>query len=174
MKEIEVIRTFPNGKPLSVNFMDAVRSTQSEVIVRIDGDDSLDPDYISYGLHLVKKFQSAISPTYLIPEYWFTVNKPQGAGIFYPRSQFLYVGGYDETLDYQADLDFYIRYTQLYPIRHIDSLIYKWRVANGRSLRNTDKILPIRQQILERYGLSDEDVHHFGAYAYVNTSIDTS
>lgn len=148
--------------------MDRVRSTSSKYIVRVDGDDPLHDVweyYFEYGLHLIKRYGIATSPTYLIKGAWKTVKYPQGAGIFYERDKFMEIGGYDESLDHQADLDFYIRYTKRFSIYPSDSLIYLW--TPGRSRTRTPEISSARNRILSKYGLKEHDVHHFGAYAYI-------
>lgn len=150
---------------LGKSMMAGVRTSQSKYIVRIDGDDVPSEYYLEYGLHLIKSLGIAVSPRYLIDRSWTFVDKPQGSGIFYEREKFLDVGGYDESLDYQADLDFYIRYTKKYPIHTAYGLIYYWKP--GRSKTQSQQIKNARQLVLNRYGVKDNEVHHFGAYAYI-------
>ena len=150
---------------LGKSMMAGVRTSESKYIVRIDGDDLPSEYYLDYGLYLTKSLGIAVSPRYLIDGLWTFVDKPQGAGIFYEREKFMEVGGYDETLDYQADLDFYIRYTKKYPITTSYGLIYYWKPGRSKTLR--PEIKNARQLILNKYCMKDSEVHHFGAYAYV-------
>ena len=181
MTDLNVLHVLPNGywdtnssfvaydsnEPLSISFNRAVKDTDKKYIVRIDGGDTIPEYFFQYGLYLTKSLGIAISPVYLMLDYWKRVWEPQGAGIFYEREKFLEIGGYDESLDFQADLDFYIRYTRKYKIHTETSLIYPWKVNGGRSLTNKDKILGVRKQILDKYGMKDDEVYHFGSYAYV-------
>ena len=189
IKDLAIIRTFPTGytvsymtngkeeislhkfgtepRSLSKNFMDGVRASYSKYIVRIDGDDEQSEYFLEYGIELAKSREMAISPVYLINDTWRLVDMPQGAGIFYEREKFLNVGGYDETLDFQADLDFYIRYTNQFPMSIEPSLVYLWKASGGRSANNKDAILKFRREILDRHKLKEDEVHHFGGYAYI-------
>ena len=188
MQELTVIKVFKDGfqfyhwnnhtmnkgwhrgrdiATLGKNFSDAVKEAKTKYIVRIDGDDSQSAYFNQYGLHLIKAHGFAVSPRYLIKDRWNFVDKPQGAGIFYEREKFLEVGGYDESLDYQADLDFYIRYTIKFKIMVEYGLIYLWDATKGRSRTLTPEISKARSEILNRYKLDEKEVHHFGGYAYL-------
>ena len=97
---------------LSQNFMLGVRDSNSKYLMRIDKDDFCSG--FKEGTNCLKFFldEAAVSPTYLLIKnnrHIKDVYDPQGAGIIYKRDAFMDVGGYDESLNIQADLDFYIR-----------------------------------------------------------------
>ena len=158
-------------KSLSVNFMLGVENTESKYIVRIDGDDNY-PDMLKlfYAATMALACNpevDAFSPIYKTIDGELITNKPQGAGILYKREDFLDVGGYDKTLDIQADLDFYIRFTKKYKMG-LYSLVYIWNFIGGRSFKRKDELSRVRAEILKKHNLQDTDVHHFGAYAYID------
>jgi hypothetical protein len=160
---------------LGENFMLGVLNTKTKYIVRLDEEVSLpycDAMTIMENHPEIK----AVYPIYHIMEeteygYSKTVNivpYPQGAGIVYDRDAFLEVGGYDTSLDYQADLDFYIRFIMRWGCMVPFAGIYYWtKDGKNRSINHKDKLLYARKKILDKYGLKDSDAHHFGMYHYV-------
>ena len=175
-------------KTLGENFMLGVKNTDSKYLVRIDGDDSWDCTYDGkYALEMLDHHNEykAVYPFYRLfkitppkprPDKSLgtiegcqtvnIINSPQGAGIVYDREAFMSVGGYDKTLQYQADLDFYIRFRSQY-LMGIYPSIYWWRLGDNQSITHKDKLLAQRKKILHKYDLEEYNIPHFGAYAYV-------
>lgn len=157
-----------SAKKLSENINHAVSMIDTEWFVRIDGDDCI----LQYGYYQLAENQigrnkpCAFVPTYVLLSseklgYCFEF---QGAGVMVNRECFLETK-YDNNLDYQADLDFYIRFNRKHVIENAN-IKYYWMIGNNRSIRNKARVLQARKSILSDYSLSDSDVHHFGAYAY--------
>ena len=172
------IKTFRQKHTLGWNFMYGVKHTKSKYLMRVDADDDFHPCYkVSYGLNILR-FRSdinAVSPFYEIfynnPDnagnytVLNVVTRPQGAGIIYDREAFMDVGGYNSFLKYQSDLDFYIKFTNKYTMG-LYPAIYGWRYKDNGSIKHKDDILILRKEILKKYNKMDNDVHHFGMYAY--------
>lgn len=158
---------------LGKDMMDLVRLSRCKYFIRFDYDDSVDYKLIYSMLQELIYLNGhganvgALYPSYMLLDgsSCRVVKQVQGSAVLYNREAFLEVGGYDETLDHQADLDFYIRFNKRYDYHHVNSACYVWKP--GRSKTFTPEINVARKAILFKHGVRDEDVHHFGAYAYL-------
>ncbi len=154
--------------PLSKNFMNGVKRSSSTYLVRVDCGDII--NNFDQALTILRSSSCrAVYPLYemLYDGRVILVDKPQGAGIVYDREAFMSVGGYDTQLDYQADLDFYIRFTSKYSMfMYLEP--YVWRVDKYSRSLNRGLMLSERKKILDRYQYEDDEVHHFGSYAYID------
>ena len=178
-KEVIFSKSFRKEKSLSENFMLGVKNSNSIYLMRIDEDDYLyiylneNAQFgIETGLEILKRrpIIKALFPFYELIYVGVHKNiliEPQGSGIIYERQAFLDVGGYNQKLDLQADLDFYIRFTSFYDTSYYP-MIYRWLISsNSRSLKRKKEILKVRKEILNKYNLEDWEVHHFGAYYFL-------
>ena len=163
---------------LAENFMLGVENSKTKYICRMDDDENSLP--FSDALMILKNHSEikAVHPIYHIVSInemsqWTLHNivpYPQGAGIVYDREAFLSIGGYDTSLDYQADLDFYIRFVLRWGCMMPYAGVYYWnRNGENRSLNDKVKVLEVRKSILNKYGFQDSDVPQFGMYAYVRS-----
>lgn len=157
---------------LASNFMLGIDNSNSDYLVRVDADDfeSIPARFYERGINYLESNPDihAVSPLYKVcknNKVLLEIREPQGAGIFYRRGQ-IELLSYDRTLDYQADLEFYLRFTQHYKMEQSDNLVYLWGVKESRSLKNPEKALAARATILNAYGYKDDAVHHFGLYPY--------
>ena len=161
--------------PLSKNFNKAVKECETKYIVRIDGDDELliNESCIRIGYDFLKKHPElkAASPHYFLKDKYdrtlASIAYPQGAGIIYDREAFLSIGGYNPWLNMQADLDFFIRFVSKFGEMEQSDGIYYWSFDYGRS-QNEHEMLRARKRILKKHRLTDNQVHHFGSYAYIH------
>ena len=157
---------------LAANFMLGINNSNSDYVVRVDADDwnNIPSSFYERGIRALEDNPNvhAVSPLYIVMKdgkVLLEIRQPQGAGIFYRRGQ-LELLGYDITLDYQADLEFYIRFLTHYKMEQRDELVYLWGFKESRSLKNPEKALSARAIILKTYGYDDNAVHHFGLYPY--------
>jgi hypothetical protein len=172
--DINYIIIRPQRKTLGDNLNLAVANCGCEYFVRVDGDDWDSWGDIDRSIFIQKcnweleerKF-NACCPTYHIDvegKDRILHNAPQGAGIIWKTQVFKDLGGYDETLQYQADLDFYIRFVQKYKKMEFSHIKYGWNINPDSQSKQRIKLLKQREKILKKYNLKDNQAPHFGAY----------
>jgi len=159
---------------LGSNLNLAVANCGCEYFVRIDGDDwdswrNIEKFIFIQSCYwqIEERDYNACCPVYYINSNGkerILHNAPQGAGIIWKTKVFKSLGGYDETLQYQADLDFYIRFVQKYKKMEFSYIKYGWNInLESQSLQRI-KLLKQRGKILKKYNLKDNEAPHFGAY----------
>ena len=157
---------------LSVNFNDGVRHSSSPYLVRLDGfDESPYFGDLLFGVEILKHdiHLGAVAPFYKIEkdnEFIRMVTQPQGAGIIYKRYAFETIGGYDEKINLQADLDFYLKFIEEYNIGYYPG-VYRWLVNQGSRSLDRMKMLSARKKVLHKHKIYDDLAPHFGLYHYL-------
>jgi len=160
-------------KTLGANINAAVKDCRTDYFVRVDGDDwdrwtgMVKFKFYDDSLAMINsQYFYAYCPLYVVFRNGnenILRHSPQGAGIIYRIDYFNKLGGYDETLNYQSDLDFYIRFTRRYHMGY-SMVRYRWYITDKSQSIDSARLLDARYELLEKYQLRDQDIPHFGAY----------
>lgn len=176
-REITILRI--DGRGLAAAGNAGIAACPSEWILRLDADDWLEPDALRilyrhathsgadfvYGdLHLVDEFARDLGVLSQAEEWTGSSMErtPVGSGALYRRVLWEKIGGYDESLRYQEDFDFWLKGSEQFRTSHIAQPVYVYRqhfssMSSNRTLRSASREL-VKRRALERRGLGGEDV----------------
>jgi glycosyltransferase involved in cell wall biosynthesis len=160
-KEIAVITNREkSGLPVSLNR--AISSVRSQFIVRVDGDDYVNRDFLLL-LHAFlnhNSYMDAAACDYL------TVNdredilgrgncleEPIACGIMFRTAQLIDVGLYDESFLWHEDQDLRIRFLQKYAISRVELPLYRYRRHETNMTNHTEAMAYHYGRLKEKHGL---------------------
>lgn len=155
-----------------------ITSVDSRWIFRLDADDWLEPDCLERLRHAAE-----ISGAHLVyPDYNivdaagnFIQKREQGhaitgpgnersplaAGCLYQRSCWQALGGYDETLKYQEDFDFWLKFIEKFSAFHLKAYLFNYRQHDGSMSTNryprAETRRTVKKQAVKRLGRAMPD-----------------
>lgn len=160
------------GKGLAGSGNAGVSNSASDWVLRLDADDWLEPDALRklyehakasgadfvYGdLLLVDEAGRSLGVLSQADEWLGSglERSPVGSGALYRRAVWETVGGYDETLRYQEDFDFWLKVVEQFKASHIPQAVYVYRqhfssMSGNRKPRAASRALVKRRALLRR------------------------
>lgn len=159
-----------------------IREARGEYIMRLDADDFLDP----HALRLEADFLEHHPDVGLVYPDFYTVDEqgrflgytrvprvqdgarllddnPLAGGAMYRRACYDAVGGYNETLRYQEDYDFWLRFAERFPVHGLGLPLLSYRqhagsMSRNRANRAAARRFVKRQYVTSRRLLEDQNV----------------
>jgi glycosyltransferase involved in cell wall biosynthesis len=158
--EIKVI-TNPKRLGLPGSLNKGIRSARGHYIVRLDGDDYVNSEYIN----ILEKFLSnntymdAVACDYLLVDDSENEIKrgnfyeePIGCGIMFRLEQMIDVGLYDDGFQSHEDKDLMIRFLKKYSVHRVELPLYRYR-KHGSNMTNDSKIMDqYYTELLKKHG----------------------
>jgi len=91
------------------------------------------------------------------------IRSPVGSGMLFRRRAWDAVGGYDESLRYQEDFDFWLRFTERFHAVHLRRAVYAYRQHRDTMSSNRRERAAARREVkrraVKRRGLTANSVH---------------
>jgi glycosyltransferase involved in cell wall biosynthesis len=158
------IRVITNGKqsglPASLNR--AIESTGAQFVVRVDGDDYVNKDFLSF-LHAFlsqNTYMDAAACDYLvmnnreeIMERCSCDERPIGCGIMFRKEHLIDIGLYDESFPWHEDQDLRIRFLQKYSISRVELPLYRYRRHDNNMTNDADAMAVHHDRLKAKHNL---------------------
>ena len=134
------------NKGLSFSRNSGIMNARGELIVNLDADDYLHPDFLKICyLHLSFNNCDAVATDYFLVKDDETIisringyDRPIACGIMFRKQQMVDAGLYDTSLEVGEDVDFRIRFDKAYKVERISLPLYRYRMHKNNTTR--DKI----------------------------------
>jgi len=160
--EIRVITNdAKSGLPASLNR--AIRSTRAQFIVRVDGDDYVNKDFLIF-LHAFlnhNHYMDAAACDYLVVndredvlERCNCADKPIACGIMFRTDQLIDIGLYDESFQWHEDQDLRIRFLQKHRISRVELPLYRYRRHDSNMTNNQDAMDEHYARLKQKHSLA--------------------
>jgi|TARA_B100001540_G_C15625637_1_gene559698 glycosyltransferase involved in cell wall biosynthesis len=155
---IKIITNKKNkGLPHSLNT--GIRSSKSKYIVRLDSDDYVNRDFLSFLLQYIEQNSNtidAVACDYLVVNDQEEVlrrenceKKPIGCGIIFKTSHLIKLGLYNESFLLKEEVELRKRYEQNYKISRLQLPLYRYR-RHEKNITNNKKKLKKFTKLLKR------------------------
>lgn len=146
---IKIISNKKNkGLPYSLNV--GILNTKSKYIVRLDSDDYVNRDFLSFLLQFIEQNNpdiDAVACDYLVvndkEEVLYKENcekKPIGCGIIFKTSHLIKLGLYNESFLLKEEVELRKRYEKLYKISRLQIPLYRYRRHENNITNNKQKL----------------------------------
>ncbi len=165
------IATFSlQGVGLAATANHGIRRSHRRYVMRLDADDFLDPHAL---MVMVGALDSRPEIGLVYPDYYrvdeqgrflgyvrvprvqegdrLLDNPPLAAGCVYRRSCFDAIGGYDESLRYQEDYDFWLRFTERFGAFGVGLPLLNYRQHGGSMSRNRAPRVAARRHVKREF-----------------------
>jgi glycosyltransferase involved in cell wall biosynthesis len=149
------------GLPGSLNR--AIRSTNAQFIVRVDGDDYVNRDFLLF-LHAFlnhNSYMDAVACDYLVVNDREEVltrencqEHPIACGIMFRSDQLVAIGLYDESFLAHEDLDLRIRFLQKYTVSRVELALYRYRRHENNLTNDTRSMAEHYERLRAKHGLA--------------------
>lgn len=159
--EIRVITNdAKSGLPYSLNA--AIRTVRSQFIVRVDGDDYVNRDFLMFLQAFLSHnpHMDAVACDYLLMndreevlERHNCATHPIACGIMFRTEQLIDIGLYDETFLWHEDQDLRIRFLQKYSISRVELPLYRYRRHDSNMTNDSDAMAEHLQRLKDKHGL---------------------
>jgi CMP-N-acetylneuraminic acid synthetase len=159
-----------NGEGLPAASNAGIRVADGEYVVRLDADDYFDENLVTVEAEFLDDNPS-IDLVY--PDY-YTISEdgeiidhvrnmrvndevkllnrsPLAAGAMYRKSAWKAIGGYNESLDYQEDYDFWIRFINEYTVRNVNLPLMYYRQHGDNMSNNLSGRLSARRDVKSEF-----------------------
>ena len=157
---IRVINNKKNlGLPASLNI--AIKSCQSEYIVRVDSDDFVNHHFLNFLYQYLKYNQKvdAVACDYFLVEEEEEVIKrvncdeePIACGILFRKKHIIEIGMYDENFRCHEEREFRKRFEKKFSIKRLDIPLYRYR-RHKENLTNNIKLMnKYETDLLKKHG----------------------
>lgn len=160
----EDIRVLTNdektGLPGSLN--KAIRSTRAQFVVRVDGDDYVNRDFLLFQHAFLAQnaYMDAVACDYLIVNDREEVlgrgdclQDPIACGIMFRTEQLIHIGLYDESFLWHEDRDLRIRFLQRHSISRLELPLYRYRRHENNMTNQTEAMAMHYDRLKEKHGL---------------------
>jgi len=167
-ERIRTIRLEGEGLPTAANA--GIRAAEGDYAIRLDADDYFDENIITVEANYL---DSSPDIDLVYPDY-YTVDEegdvidhvrlprvqdeikllnrsPLAAGAMYRKSAWEEIGGYDETLDYQEDYDFWIRFISEFEVRNVNLPLMYYRQHSTNMSHNLSGRLEARYEVKRKF-----------------------
>ncbi len=159
-EEITLVRNETNrGLPASLN--QGVRATSSPYVVRVDGDDYVNMEFLTL-LNLFlenNRYMDAVACDYLIVDDHEDVlarkdcsEDPIACGIMFRTEQLIDIGLYDESFLMYEERDLRIRFQEKYLIHRLELPLYRYRRHEDNLTNDVDMAAKHMTQLIEKHG----------------------
>lgn len=166
--KLRTIRLEGEGLPAACNA--GIDAASGEYIIRLDADDYFDENILT----VEANYLDANSTIDLVFPDYYTVDEdgdvrdhvrllkvndevkllnrsPLAAGAMYRRAAWDAIGGYDESLDYQEDYDFWVRFTNQFEVRNVNLPLMYYRQHGDNMSRNLSGRLEARRGVKRKF-----------------------
>ncbi|TGL16974.1 glycosyltransferase family 2 protein [Leptospira yanagawae] len=158
------IRVFTNEKQLGLpgSLNKGIRNAYGQYIVRLDGDDYVNSEYIN----LLEKFLSnnhymdAVACDYLLVDDNENVLKrgnfheePIGCGIMFRLEQLIEVGLYDDGFHSHEDKDLMIRFLKKYKVHRVELPLYRYRRHENNMTNDVRQMDEFYTALIKKHGM---------------------
>ena len=158
-EEIKVLHNKEQlGLPASLNI--GIHQAQGQYIVRVDGDDYVNSNYLFLLQMFLGKnpYMDAVACDYYLvdnDENFLDrkncLEDPIGCGIMFQTKHLIEIGLYDKDFLLHEDRDLRIRFLQKYKIHRLELPLYRYRKHTGNITNNTQKMAVYEQQLSQKY-----------------------
>jgi glycosyltransferase involved in cell wall biosynthesis len=149
------------GLPASLNR--AIRGTAAQFVVRVDGDDYVNKDFLAF-LHAFlvhNPYMDAVACDYLVMndreeiiERRSCADHPIACGILFRTEQLIDIGLYDESFLWHEDQDLRIRFLQRHAIHRLELPLYRYRLHDSNMTKNAPEMERHYARLKEKHSLS--------------------
>lgn len=167
-KKVKLIKYYKvNFKSLSKSSNYGISKSNSDYILKVDADDLIDKNFIKIHFNYLLKNDIDITFSNLVyfnkykrkkikqvnSNILYFFKYPVGSGLIYKKIVWEQLNGYDESLKFQDDLDFWIKIKKKkkYKIFHINQYIYYYRNHKTSMSKNFFKKYYIKFKIILKY-----------------------
>jgi len=156
--------TFPENHGLPYAANEAIRKSQSRFIVRVDADDYIHEDFLRVSylfLSLNNDMDSAACDYYLVDDHENilrhvnALEEPIACGIIFRKDYLIDIGLYDTNFLLLEDEDLRIRYAKRYSTERIRLPLYRYRMHENNSTKNTVKVNQYKNLLNEKHNSSE-------------------
>jgi CMP-N-acetylneuraminic acid synthetase len=163
-----VVRLSGEGLPTAANA--GIDAAQGEYIVRLDADDYFDENILTV---LANYLDASPDVELVYPDYYtfddgdevidhvrlpevgeeikLLNRSPLAAGAMYRKSAWEQLGGYNESLDYQEDYDFWIRFISTFEVRNVNLPLMYYRQHGDSMSTNLSGRLDARRSVKQEF-----------------------
>lgn len=160
-KEIRVLTNdVKSGLPASLNR--AIRSTAAQFVLRVDGDDYVNRDFLLF-LHAFlshNTYMDGAACDYLVVndreetlERRSCAQYPIACGIMFRTAQLIDIGLYDESFLWHEDLDLRVRFLQKYTISRVELPLYRYRRHDANMTNDAEGMATHHDRLVQKHGL---------------------
>ncbi len=163
-KEIRVITNEKRlGLPGSLNR--GIRSAHGHFIVRVDGDDYVNSNYLLMLERFLSEnpYMDAVACDYYLVddnENFLSrrnfLDDPIGCGIMFRVEQLIDIGLYDDSFLSHEDKDLMIRFAKKYKVHRVELPLYRYRRHENNMTNNTLEMDMHMKNLEEKHSLKDE------------------
>lgn len=165
---VTVVRLPGEGLPTAANA--GIEASKGEYVVRLDADDYFDENILTV---LANYLSDNPDIDLVYPDYYTFDDKneiidhvrlpevgeeikllnrsPLAAGALYRKSAWEELGGYNESLDYQEDYDFWIRFTSRFDVRNVNLPLMYYRQHGESMSTNLSGRLDARRSVKRKF-----------------------
>jgi GT2 family glycosyltransferase len=155
-----------------------VRSSSGEYVIRLDADDYFDENILlvlSNYLDVHPNVGMVFCDYYTVDTHGEIIEQRRraklnsevelldrpalAAGAMYRRSCFDRIGGYDESLRYQEDYDFWIKFIEKFVVRNVSLPLMYYRMHGSSMSRNWEGRMKARRAVKQRFVEANRDRH---------------
>ena len=164
--DVEIIYVDNTGYNLSTGCNAGIKKAKGQYIVRVDADDWVEPELIEYESDYLDShpdvdcvYSDFITAQEMAPGVYSLEVTPQeslvhACAAMYRKPVWLGLGGYDESLEYQESVDFWIRFGLAgLKAERLALPLYYYRKHEGQMSSNPERDR-VRKQVLEKYGIT--------------------
>lgn len=165
---IRVVRL--TGLGLAAASNRGIAASRGDYLIRLDADDYFDENMLLVEAHFLDSHPNVhmVFPDYyrvdlrggimehvrlpkIHDEVTLLDRSPLAAGAMYRRWCFEALGGYDETLRYQEDYDFWIRFIDRFNVYNVNLPLLYYRQHDRNMSRNFDGRMEARRQVKKKF-----------------------
>ena len=148
------------GLPYASNV--GIKNSLSRFVVRVDADDFIHEDLLKAEylyLSLNNGIDAVSCDYYIVDDRENTLERrsanksPIACGIMFRKDYLVGIGLYDEKFLLMEDEDLRIRFLRKYTIYNIPLPLYRYRMHDNNSTRNTDEVSKYRKLLESKHGL---------------------
>lgn len=166
--QLRVIHLEGLGLPAACNA--GIEAAVGDYIVRLDADDYFDENLLTVEANYLDTHSDV---DLVFPDYYTVDNNgdilehirmmkvndevellnrsPLAAGAMYRRSSWAQINGYDETLEYQEDYDFWVRFVDKFEVRNVNLPLMYYRQHGSNMSRNLSGRLEARRDVKRKF-----------------------
>ena len=167
-RQVRILRL--DGVGLAKASNSGIRQSTGEYVIRLDADDYFDENILlvlgnvldhhaEYGMvfpdyYRVSKYGEVIDQVRqqkVNDEVKLLDRSALAAGALYRRSCYEAIGGYNETLSYQEDYDFWIRFIDKFHVYNVQLPLMYYRQHRGSMSTNTTPRMRARRQVKRKF-----------------------